>query len=315
MTRDPQHWTYAEFCEFYDSTGCTSATVADYSCAPSCLASCPDAFCDTFSALQYCGQPHVDQVGKAATEGECLATVSESIPTTTVMNFSSIVAFNNIDTDAFLANEMEQEVAIVTLSNFISGIPADRIKILNITTLQSSARRSLRTDETRALTVLGSNVHYRVTAVLEELGFESTESVECFDSLVNQIDQSIAYGQFEATLILHSNAAGSTFMDSVVVDEASASVIDDVIMAVTTVPSSMPSPVPLVEDDDLSEGAIIAISIVVPLVVIGVVVFAYYWFVYRKKNGQNDSQSFLRKKSGSSSLGVDSSAGAKFDDL
>ena len=44
----------------------------------------------------------------------------------------------------------------------------------------------------------------------------STESEQCFNSLVNQIDQSIEYGQFEATLVINSHFVGSTFMDDVV---------------------------------------------------------------------------------------------------
>jgi hypothetical protein len=279
MTVDPNHWNTAEYCEFYNSTGCNQAGIEGYICAPECLSTCPDVFCDTFSSLIYCGVGDIDQADKATMEGVCLASVSTSVPTTTVMTLSSAIAFKNVDKDSFLADAEAQEVAILTMSNFISGIPL-------------------------------STVNYDITAVLEELGFDSTESEQCFDSLVNQIDQSIEYGQFEATLISNSHYVGSTFMDAVVVDEESTSVIDTVVMAVTAVPTSMPSGVPR-SDDALSEGGIIAIAILVPLVVIGMVVGAYYWFVHRHK----DSYAVDKKSMLGGAIGVDSSAGAKFDDL
>ena len=54
----------------------------------------------------------------------------------------------------------------------------------------------------------------------------------------------------------------------------------------------------------------------VPLAVIGIAAGAYYWFMIRKTGDgkKGDKKSFL-EMGGSSSLGVDTSAGAKFDDL
>lgn len=309
MTVDPNHWKSAEYCAFYDSTGCNRPGIEGYTCSPECLSSCPDAFCDTFSSLYYCGGD-VDQDEKAIIEGSCLSSVADSVPTSTIMNFSSAVDFKNIDRDSFLADQTAQDVAMLTLSNFVSGIPLNKIRIISITSLEST-RRLLRKSDHRQLAVIGSTVTYEVSAVLEELGFESSESEECFNSLVNQIDQSIEYGQFEATLVLNSNHVGSSFMDPVVVDESSTSTIEAVVMVETVVPTSMPSGVPVPSDDDLSEGDVIAISILVPFAVIALAAGAYYWFVHRHKDsGHMDKKSML-----GGSIGVDSSVGAKFDDL
>jgi hypothetical protein len=262
----------------------------------------------------YCGS-EVDQEAKAITEAKCMASVGEAIPTSTIMNMSIAVAFKNIDRDAFLADLQAQSTAILTLSNFISGIPLNRMRIITITTLSSRRLRS-GGDNVHNAAVIGSLVTYRVSVALEELGYDSTQSEAAFNSIVTQVDQSIQYGQFQATLVLNSNHAGSNFMDAVVVDQPSQSSIESVSMVITVAPTSMPSPVPVPSDDELSEGDVIAISILVPLAVIGIAAGAYYWFMIRKTGDgkKGDKKSFL-EMGGSSSLGVDTSAGAKFDDL
>jgi hypothetical protein len=99
------------------------------------------------------------------------------------MSVASAIDFKNVSTEAFLADAEAQEVAILTMSNFVSGIPLDRIQIASIVPLESG-RRLLRNDQRSLAAVIGSTVNYGITAVLEELGFDSTESEQCFDSLV-----------------------------------------------------------------------------------------------------------------------------------
>lgn len=47
-----------------------------------------------------------------------------------------------------------------------------------------------------ATVIVGSTVQYRVTVVLEELGYDSSQSTAAFNSIVLQVDQAIQYGQF-----------------------------------------------------------------------------------------------------------------------
>lgn len=314
MTKSPIHWGAEEYCAFYASTSCTQSGVEEYSCSPECLTDCPDVFCDTFSSLVYCGDT-VDQAGKTSIENMCMSSVSSQSNTKTVMNMTSILGFENVDKDTFDTDALAQEAAISTMSNMVSGIPANRIRITDVLDLESR-RRLLRLAnefdgvEQRSLAVVGTSVHYRITAVLEELGFDSSQSQECFNSLSNQIDQSIAYGQFEATLITTAHHLGSTTMNNVAVQEETEQFVESVTMEITVEPTSMPSPVPIPSDDDLSEGDIIAIAIMVPFAVICISAGLYWWFFLRVKDDAGiDKKSILGPVHG------DSSASAKFDEL
>lgn len=139
MTVHPDHWKAEEYCAFYASVGCTQSGIEGYTCSPDCLSTCPDVFCDTFSTLLFCGV-EVNQVDKAQIEGKCMASVGATMPTTTIMNMSIGIGFQNINQDAFLADAQALATAVLTLSNFISGVPLSRMRINAISALESSRR-------------------------------------------------------------------------------------------------------------------------------------------------------------------------------
>lgn len=285
MTVDVPQWTTQEYCAFYASTGCTNSTVRDYSCSPQCLSTCSDVFCDTFASFTYCGQPY-DEAGKTSIENSCQSSVAASSPTSTNMNMSSTIGLENVDSTSVNSDSSAQNSLILTLSDVVSGLSASGVTIENVTTLTN---RRLGTDR-RALAAIGASVTYRISVVLEEFGYSSTQSQDLFDSLSNQIVDAVNFGVFKDTLLENSNDAGTVVFDSVVVQQNPVQTIESVVAEVTVAPTPAPSTADIVSSDGdsgLGTGAIVAISICVPLFVLAVGGFAYYWFYLRNADPDN----------------------------
>lgn len=199
---------------------------------------------------------------------------------------SSTIGLENVDSTSVNSDSSAQNSLILTLSDVVSGLSASGVTIENVTTLTN---RRLGTDR-RALAAIGASVTYRISVVLEEFGYSSTQSQDLFDSLSNQIVDAVNFGVFKDTLLENSNDAGTVVFDSVVVQQNPVQTIESVVAEVTVAPTPAPSTADIVSSDGdsgLGTGAIVAISICVPLFVLAVGGFAYYWFYVRNADPDN----------------------------
>jgi hypothetical protein len=274
MTVQPEDWTEEEYCAFYQqSTTCSESSVASYSCVPSCLSDCSDVFCDSMSTLVFAcdDSVHATFKNKSAVEKTCLDSSAANVETRTQMSFTSETEFGGVS-PSDMNSTAAKEAAIAAMTLAMSGVTADQITILSITGTESRRLSSNKNMIAKSYMRNGvvaqavtSNVLYKITVVVELLGYSSSSSTAAYDRLVNQISTSISSGQFQQNLKAAGQTAGVTTFQSADVSKIPTYGSPEVTQLVTAAPTPAPTPAPTTpekdnkksnNDDDNNAGAI-----------------------------------------------------------
>ena len=265
-TQSPDTWTGAEYCAFYESTECGTDSIADYSCVPSCLSTCPDVFCETFSTLDFtCDGDHHDSSlyrNKTALDNACIASYSSGADTVTLLEFDSLVSYDGVNSSYF-DSAAAKDSAIFAMAESMSGVTASNINITNITDVIFDRRMRRRLDTTDETVIT-----YNIKTTVEALGYTSSDASAAYTSLTDQVSSSVSSGQFLTLFKTAASAASLPVPSSMTVPSSGLSFTPaKVVSAVTTSPTAAPSVSADTsgskhdDDDDLSAGAIAGIVI------------------------------------------------------
>jgi hypothetical protein len=284
-TKDPSDWEAAEYCAFYASSGCTTAGISGFTCVPECLNDCPDAFCETFSTMNFqCDNANPDESvyrNKTALDDACLDSYAATASTETEIEFDSNVSYDGVNSSYF-NNADARDSAIVAMAESIAGVTASDITIKSITDVTTTTRRR-RLDTTTSAAVV-----YNIQTTAEKLGYSSSGASAAYTSMTDQITNSVSSGNF-LTKFKSAAAAKSLAVPATMAVPTSGLSYSapTIVYAVTATPTRAPTPNPTVaptakvnsrknDDDDegLSGGAIagIVIGVVVGVVLIAVLV-------------------------------------------
>jgi hypothetical protein len=305
MTVQPEDWTEEEYCAFYQqSTTCSETSVATYSCVPSCLSDCSDVFCESMSTLVFAcdNSVHATYKNKSAVETSCLNSFAANSPTRTQMSFTAQTEFGGVS-----PSEMDttggREAAIAAMTLAMPGVTADQVTIQSITGTESRRLSAFKNGHLKNGVVsqaVTSNVLYKITVVLELLGYSSSSFNAAYDQLVGEISVSISSGQFQQNLKAAGQTAGLTTFQSVDVSKTPTYTSPEVTQLVTVAPTPAPSSSPTAfknkshrSDDDATTGAI-AGGVIGGIVVL-LLIFCFIYFCLNRQRRAKMEEKFKKQ--------------------
>lgn len=217
-------WTTADYCGFLSKSNCNQDSIASYTCVPSCLETCPNAFCESMATLVFnCddGPAAGSFTSELELRDACVASYAASIKTLTVLSFDVIASLAGVMAASLKTDEQAQYAARLTVARAISKVPVDHIVITNISDAAADRRylRSRAVSDMMNMGLLLSDfrtasastiIRFRVTVQLETLGYTSADAEEAHATLSTQIAKSVDSGEFMRNLQLYSNSSNST---------------------------------------------------------------------------------------------------------
>jgi hypothetical protein len=307
MTVQPEDWTEEEYCAFYQqSTTCSETSVASYSCVPSCLSDCSDVFCDSMSTLVFAcdDSVHATYKNKSAVQKSCLNSFATNSPTRTQMSFTSLAEFGNVSPSG-MDTTAGREAAIAAMTMAMPGVTADQVTIESIT--GSESRRRLSSNKVVqshmrngvVVQAVSSNVLYKISVILELLGYTSSSSTAAYDQLVGEISSSVSSGQFQQNLKAAGQQVGVTTFQSADVSKTPAYSSPVLTPLVTASPTPAPSSSPTDQrkkssnDDDGEQAGIIAGSVIGGFVLL-LLVFCFVYFCLNRQRRAGLEEKFKK---------------------
>jgi hypothetical protein len=135
------------------------------------------------------------------------------------MSFTSQAKFGNVSPSE-MNTTTGREAAIAAMTMAMPGVTVDQVKIESITGSESRRRLSsnkvMRNQLRNGVVVqaLSSNVLYKISVVLELLGYTSSSYTAAYDQLVGEISSSVSSGQFQQNLKAAGQQVGVTTFQS-----------------------------------------------------------------------------------------------------
>lgn len=206
-TLHSKFWSWDEFCGFYDENACSGDSVASYTCVPNCLQGCVNSFCETFALFtEKCS---AFSMQSRDLKQDCLFSSRAVIKSTTRITFDIFLSYQGFSSEE-LSRDKDGQQATVSACSDILKIGSGSVRITNMADID--ARRSLFFISPAVVGINTTLVTYRVTMVLEEMGFSSNFASFAYDEMTTRMANAVKSGLYLAMLRKNGLAVFGTYL-------------------------------------------------------------------------------------------------------
>lgn len=290
-TINPSRWGSAEFCKFYEHSGCNADAVSAYSCVPDCLQDCGGPFCETFAKLsdacdKNTGALNFTQIQRL--EDKCLDSFASSETTLTQLAFELSIEYDGFNASEFAVDAGAQTATVNTISSTMKKVKSSNVVIINVTsgTDTGDNRRSLFSFQSTVVT-------YRVDVLIEVLGYKSSQTSPAYASLTKSVQDAFNSKRVLATLRRVGSPVYRTALfdpmefntGSIAVSKAVTTVVKSA--APSFVPTVSPSLSPTVSPTLVVENVVTVTSAIVASAVLFCCCFVFLLYICCRSRNQS----------------------------